>query len=111
MFSVVVGTLSVNTGANVVPPANDVANAFPKWISFRTGGLITGIIGILMQPWRPLADPNGYIFPLLVGDPGGLGSVPRVPILHYCVAAPHDPVLRDPSPPPPPHPHPPRRSS
>src|SRR5882762_7140395 len=52
MFTVVVATLAVNIAANVVSPANDFANAFPKWISFRTGGLITGIVGILMQPWR-----------------------------------------------------------
>src|SRR5204862_3137187 len=62
MFTVVVATLSVNIAANVVSPANDFANAFPKLISFRTGGLITGIVGILMQPWRLLADPSGYIF-------------------------------------------------
>src|SRR5438132_1891196 len=60
MFTVVVATLAVNIAANVVSPANDFANAFPKLISFRTGGLITGIIGILMQPWRLLADPSGY---------------------------------------------------
>ena len=33
-------------------------------IRFKTGGLITGIIGILMQPWKLLADPSGYIFTL-----------------------------------------------
>jgi nucleobase:cation symporter-1, NCS1 family len=54
MFTVVVATLSVNIAANVVSPANDFANAFPKLISFRTGGLITGIIGILMMPWKRL---------------------------------------------------------
>src|SRR3978361_401591 len=75
MFTVVVATLSVNIAANVVSPANDFANAFPKLISFRTGGLITGIIGILMQPWRLLADPSGYIFGWLVGYSGGLGSI------------------------------------
>src|SRR5437016_580403 len=52
MFTVVVATLAVNADANVVSPANDFANAFPKLISFRTGGLITGIVGILMRPWR-----------------------------------------------------------
>src|SRR5918998_3549645 len=67
MFTVVVATLSVNIAANVVSPANDFANAFPRWISFRLGGLITGIIGILMQPWKLLADPSGYIFSLLLG--------------------------------------------
>ena len=83
MFTVVVATLSVNIAANVVSPANDFANAFPKIISFRTGGLITGIIGILMQPWRLLADPSGYIFSWLLGYSGGLGSIAGVLIADY----------------------------
>ena len=83
MFTVVVATLAVNIAANVVSPANDFANAFPRWISFRTGGLITGIIGILMQPWRLLADPSGYIFSWLVGYSGGLASIAGVLIVDY----------------------------
>jgi len=78
-----VATLAVNIAANVVSPANDFANAFPKLISFRTGGLITGIVGILMQPWRLLADPSGYIFSWLVGYSGGLGSIAGVLIADY----------------------------
>ena len=85
MFTVVVATLSVNIAANVVAPANDFANAFPKLISFRTGGLITGIIGILMQPWKLLADPSGYIFGWLVGYSGGLGSIAGVLIADYWI--------------------------
>jgi nucleobase:cation symporter-1, NCS1 family len=83
MFTVVVATLAVNIAANVVSPANDFANAFPRWISFSTGGLITGIIGILMQPWRLLADPSGYIFAWLLGYSGGLGSIAGVLIADY----------------------------
>jgi NCS1 family nucleobase:cation symporter-1 len=83
MFTVIVATLAVNIAANVVSPANDFANAFPKWISFSTGGLITGIIGILIQPWRLLADPSGYIFGWLVGYSGGLGSIAGVLIADY----------------------------
>jgi NCS1 family nucleobase:cation symporter-1 len=83
MFTVVVATLSVNIAANVVSPANDFANAFPKWISFRLGGLITGIIGIMMMPWRLLADPSGYIFSWLLGYSGGLGSIAGVLIADY----------------------------
>jgi nucleobase:cation symporter-1, NCS1 family len=83
MFTVVVATLAVNIAANVVSPANDFANAFPRWISFRTGGLITGIIGILMQPWKLLADPSGYIFSWLVGYSGGLASIAGVLIVDY----------------------------
>ena len=83
MFTVVVATLAVNIAANVVSPANDFANAFPRWISFRTGGLITGVIGILMQPWRLLADSTGYIFGWLVGYSGGLASIAGVLIIDY----------------------------
>lgn len=83
MFTVVVATLSVNIAANVVSPANDFANAFPRWISFSTGGLITGIVGIVMQPWKLLADPNGYIFSWLLGYSGGLGSIAGVLIADY----------------------------
>jgi len=85
MFTVVVATLAVNIAANVVSPANDFANAFPRWISFRTGGLITGIIGILMQPWRLLADPSGYIFSWLGGYSGGLASIAGVLIIDYWI--------------------------
>ena len=83
MFTVVVATLAVNIAANVVSPANDFANALPKLISFRTGGLITGILGIAMMPWKLLADPSGYIFTWLVGYSGGLGSIAGVLIVDY----------------------------
>ncbi len=83
MFTAVVATLSVNIAANVVSPANDFANAFPRLISFKTGGLITGLVGILMQPWRLLADASGYIFNWLLGYSGGLGSIAGVLIADY----------------------------
>jgi nucleobase:cation symporter-1, NCS1 family len=95
MFTVVVATLSVNIAANVVSPANDFANAFPKWISFRTGGLITGIIGILMQPWRLLADPKLYIFEWLVTYSGALGSIAGVLIVDYWILRKKQLVLGD----------------
>jgi NCS1 family nucleobase:cation symporter-1 len=85
MFTAVVATLAVNIAANVVSPANDFANAFPKLITFKTGGLITGILGILIQPWRLLADPSGYIFSWLLGYSGGLGSIAGVLIADYWV--------------------------
>ena len=83
MFTVVVATLSVNIAANVASPARDIANAFQKLISYRTGGLITGILGIVMMPWKLLADPHLYIFDWLVGYSGGLGSIAGVLIADY----------------------------
>jgi nucleobase:cation symporter-1, NCS1 family len=85
MFTAVVATLAVNIAANVVSPANDFANAFPRRIDFKTGGLITGLLGIAMQPWKLLADPSGYIFTWLLGYSGGLGSIAGVLIADYWV--------------------------
>ena len=85
MFTAVVATLAVNIAANVVSPANDFANAFPRAISFKTGGLITGILGIAIMPWRLLADPSGYIFTWLLGYSGGLGSIAGVLIADYWI--------------------------
>jgi NCS1 family nucleobase:cation symporter-1 len=83
MFTVVIATLAVNIAANVVSPANDFANVFPKLINFRRGGLLTGVLGIVMMPWRLLADPSGYIFNWLLGYSGGLGSIAGVLIADY----------------------------
>lgn len=83
MFTICVATLCVNIAANVVSPANDFANAFPRWISFKTGGIITGVVGIIMQPWKILADPSAYIFSWLQGYSGGLGSIAGVLIVDY----------------------------
>lgn len=83
MFTVVVATLSVNIAANVVSPANDFANIRPGKISFRTGGIITGVLGIVMMPWKLIADPKGYIFEWLLGYSGGLGSIAGVLIADY----------------------------
>ena len=49
------------------------------------GGLITGIIGILIQPWRLVADPSGYIFTWLVGYSALLGPIGGILICDYFV--------------------------
>jgi NCS1 family nucleobase:cation symporter-1 len=95
MFTVVVATLAVNIAANVVSPANDFANLAPKRISFRTGGLITGIAGIFMMPWRLIADPRGYVFAWLLGYSGGLGSIAGVLIVDYWIVRKTKLVLAD----------------
>src|SRR6185295_7459191 len=66
MVALCIATLATNIAANVVSPANDFSHLAPKKISFRIGGYITGIVGILMMPWKLVADPNGYIFTWLV---------------------------------------------
>jgi NCS1 family nucleobase:cation symporter-1 len=83
MVSLGLATLATNIAANVVGPANDFAHLRPKLISFRIGGLITGIIGILIQPWRLLADASTYIDKWLIGYSLLLGACGGVLIADY----------------------------
>jgi len=85
LASLCIATLATNIAANVVSPANDFANLAPTRISFRTGGFITGVIGILIQPWRLVSDPSGYIFTWLVGYSALLGSIGGILICDYFV--------------------------
>ena len=83
LASLVLATLATNLAANVVGPANDFAHLWPRRISSRTGGLITGIVGILIQPWRLIADPSGYIFKWLVAYSSLLGAIGGILIADY----------------------------
>ena len=76
-------TLSVNVAANTVSPSYDFSNLAPRLVSFRTGGLITGVIGIVIQPWRLLANPHIYIYVWLGFYGGLLGAVAGVLIADY----------------------------
>lgn len=83
MLALSLATLATNVAANVVSPANDFAHLWPKRISFRVGGYITGLLGILIQPWKLVADPKGYIFTWLVAYSALLGSVGGILIADY----------------------------
>src|SRR5437660_8639014 len=85
MVALLMATLNVNVAANVVSPANDFSNLFPRRISFRTGGLITCAMGIVMQPWKLMADYGSYIFGWLVGYSGFLGPIAGVLICDYFI--------------------------
>ena len=85
VFALAIATLTTNIAANVVPPANAFANLWPSKISFVTGGLITGVIGIAIMPWKLLSDFQAYIFGWLVGYSGLLGPVAGILIVDYWV--------------------------
>lgn len=60
-LSILLATLSTNIAANVISPANSFANLWPEKISFKTGGLITGVIGIVIMPWKLLGAIVGFL--------------------------------------------------
>jgi len=75
----IIATLSTNIAANVIAPANAFSNLLPKKISFRMGGIITGIIGILIAPWWLLNEISGF----LIFVSGLLGPVLGILITDY----------------------------
>ncbi|MGA3293194.1 MAG: NCS1 family nucleobase:cation symporter-1 [Candidatus Acidiferrales bacterium] len=85
MVALLMATLNVNVAANIVSPANDFSNLWPRRISFRTGGVITCIIGVAMQPWKLLATYGNYVSGWLVGYSGFLGPIAGILICDYFV--------------------------
>jgi NCS1 family nucleobase:cation symporter-1 len=83
LIALLVATMNVNIGANVVGPSNDFSNLNPKLISFRTGGLITGFLGLAMMPWKLMATFGSYIFGWLVGYSALLGPVAGIMVADY----------------------------
>jgi NCS1 family nucleobase:cation symporter-1 len=85
LLIVMVATLSVNIAANVVSPAYDLSNLLPKYIGFRAGALVTGVVGIVIAPWKLIANPHVYIFTWLGVVGGLLGTVAGILIADYWV--------------------------
>jgi NCS1 family nucleobase:cation symporter-1 len=83
MVAIAISTLATNIAANIVSPANDFANLAPSKISFRKGGYITGMLGVLIFPWKLIADPTGYIFTWLIAYSSLLGPVGGIMIVDY----------------------------
>ena len=83
MIGIIISTLATNIAANIVSPANDFSNLSPKKINFKLGGYITGVIGVLIFPWKLMADPNGYIFTWLIAYSSLLGPIGGILIADY----------------------------
>ena len=83
MIAILVATLNVNIAANVVSPSNDFSNLYPRLISYRTGGMITGFLGLAIRPWKLMATPDAYIFGWLGGYAGLMGPIAGIMICDY----------------------------
>src|SRR5690242_16089766 len=85
LLAILLATLNVNIGANVVSPANDFSNVWPRKISFRTGGIITCFMGIALMPWKLLANYKTFILGWLGGYAAFLGPVAGIMICDYYI--------------------------
>lgn len=85
LVALLLATLNTNVAANVVSPSNDFSNLKPNLISFRVGGLITGVLGIVCMPWRLAANPDRYVNGWLIGYSGLLGPIAGIMIADYFI--------------------------
>jgi nucleobase:cation symporter-1, NCS1 family len=95
LVALLMATLNTNVAANVVSPSNDFSNLRPSLISFQTGGLITGVVGILMMPWKLLSTFRAYIFGWLVGCSALLGPIAGIMICDYYLVRKRELVVQD----------------
>lgn len=85
MIIIVLAQISTNMAANVVSPSFDFSNLAPKYISFRTGGIITAVLGVVSFPWVLFNNLGAYIFTWLVGYGSLLGAIGAVMIVDYWI--------------------------
>jgi NCS1 family nucleobase:cation symporter-1 len=95
LLSILLATLNVNIGANVVSPANDFSNVWPKKISFKIGGIITCFAGVAMMPWKLMANPDSLIVKWLGGYAAVLGPLAGIMICDYYVVRKRELIVDD----------------
>jgi NCS1 family nucleobase:cation symporter-1 len=72
-----VATLSVNIAANLVSPSYDLANALPRWLTFRRAGALALVLAVVWNPWKVMEDPDSFFelfgyFAVVLGPATGI---------------------------------------
>lgn len=80
---VILSSVTINVGANVMAPARAFENLWPRHITFALGAVLTGLLSLAMQPWYVLATFATYIFSWLGTYGAMLGSFDGIAIADY----------------------------
>lgn len=83
LLVILLANLTTNVAANLVSPSYDFSQLAPSRISFRMGGLIAAVIGLLFMPWKLLATSGGYLFTWLGGYGTLLGGIAGILLTDY----------------------------
>jgi NCS1 family nucleobase:cation symporter-1 len=83
LLVILLANLTTNVAANLVSPSYDFSQLAPSKISFRMGGLIAAVIGLLFMPWKLLATSGGYLFTWLGGYGTLLGGIAGILLTDY----------------------------
>ncbi|HEX3467542.1 MAG TPA: NCS1 family nucleobase:cation symporter-1 [Candidatus Elarobacter sp.] len=80
---VILSSITINVGANVMAPARAFENLWPKVITFALGAVLTGLLSLLMQPWYVLSTFATYVFTWLGTYGTLLGPFDGIAIADY----------------------------
>jgi nucleobase:cation symporter-1, NCS1 family len=80
---VILSSVTINVGANVMAPARAFQNLWPQRIGFATGAVLTGLLSLAMQPWYVLSTFATYVFTWLGTYGAMLGSFDGIAIADY----------------------------
>lgn len=81
-FTFLTATVGVNIVANFVSAAFDISNVFPKYITWRKGGVVAAILSVVILPWNLFNSPEviHHTIDLLAGF---IGPVYGIIIVDY----------------------------
>ena len=80
---VILSSITINVGANVMAPARAFENLWPSRITFAIGAIMTGVLALLMQPWYVLSTFATYVFTWLGTYGTLLGPFDGIAIADY----------------------------
>ncbi len=80
---VILSSVTINVGANVMAPARAFENLWPRYITFAIGAVLTGLLSLAMEPWRMLETYGAYIFTWLGTYGAMLGAFDGIAIADY----------------------------
>ncbi|TIC87114.1 NCS1 family nucleobase:cation symporter-1 [Crenobacter intestini] len=83
LLVILLANLTTNVAANLVSPSYDFSQIAPSKISFRMGGIIAALIGLVFMPWKLLATSGGYLFTWLGGYGTLLGAIAGILLVDY----------------------------
>ncbi|TEB04449.1 putative allantoin permease [Pelotomaculum schinkii] len=66
LFFISLVAITTNIGANLTPSGYFFSTLVPKYINWRTGALITMLIGMALRPWSLLATFGNFLFDWLL---------------------------------------------
>ncbi|GJC77337.1 allantoin permease [Colletotrichum liriopes] len=60
-LSFILSVLATNFGANSLPFGADMTGLFPKYLTIRRGQIVCAILGIVVLPWKLIANASAFL--------------------------------------------------